>query len=152
MNKKKGSIHYFTEDTKYILKNKRVISSWIKKTIDTENKDTGDINFIFCSDTYLLDLNIEFLNHNTFTDIITFNSAEKENEISGDIYISTDRVKENASILNTDFTDEMHRVIIHGILHLCGYKDKKKTDKETMRYKEDYYLNLLPMFHVEQKQ
>lgn len=90
----------------------------------------------------MIDLNIEYLNHNTLTDIITFDSAEKENEISGEIYISIERVKENASSLNSIFIDELHRVIIHGILHLCGYMDKKKEEKETMRYKEDYYLSL----------
>jgi probable rRNA maturation factor len=148
---KKGRIHYFTEDTKYILKSKRIISSWIRNSIKMENKDTGDINFIFCSDAYLLNLNIEYLNHNTLTDIITFDSTETENEISGDIYISIDRVKENAQNLNSLLIDELHRVIIHGILHLCGYMDKEEDEIKIMRQKEDFYLSRLSMFHVKHR-
>lgn len=117
-----------------------------------ENKDAGDINFIFCSDTYLLNLNIEYLNHNTLTDIITFNSAENNNEISGDIYISIDRVKENAKNLKITLAKELHRVIIHGILHLCGYKDEIQEDIKIIRKTEDYYLDLLETFHVEHKE
>ncbi len=140
--KKKGSIHYFTEDTTFTLKDKRKTNSWIRKTIELENKNPGDLNYIFCSDSYLLDLNIQYLNHNTLTDIITFNSADTANEISGDIFISIDRIKENANNIGTDFTDELHRVIIHGILHLCGYKDKSQDEKKQMRAMEEHYLSL----------
>lgn len=140
--KSKGRIHYFSEDIAYNLKDKRKINSWIKRTIEMENFNPGDINFIFCSDTYLLKLNQEYLNHHTLTDIITFDSSEEENTISGDIFISIDRIKENAKSLNVNFTAELHRVIIHGILHLCGYTDKSKDEKLAMREKEDHYLSL----------
>lgn len=140
--KSKGRIHYFSEDTAFNLKDKRKINSWIKKTIELESFNPGDINFIFCSDSYLLKLNQEYLNHHTLTDIITFDSSEEENTISGDIFISIDRIKENAENLNVHFTTELHRVIIHGILHLCGYTDKSKDEKTAMREKEDHYLSL----------
>lgn len=140
--KSKGRIHYFSEDIAFNLKDKRKINSWIKKTIEMENFNPGDINFIFCSDTYLLELNKEYLNHHTLTDIITFDSSDEENTISGDIFISIDRIKENAETLNVNFTTELHRVIIHGILHLCGYTDKSKDEKQAMREKEDHYLSL----------
>lgn len=140
--KSKGRIHYFSEDTAFNLKDKRKINSWIKKTIELESFNPGDINLIFCSDSYLLKLNQEYLNHHTLTDIITFDSSEEENTISGDIFISIDRIKENAENLNVHFTTELHRVIIHGILHLCGYTDKSKDEKTAMREKEDHYLSL----------
>lgn len=140
--KSKGRIHYFSEDTTFNLKEKRKVNSWIRKTIEMENFNPGDINFIFCSDSYLLELNQEYLNHHTLTDIITFDSSEEENTISGDIFISIDRIKENAENLKITFNTELHRVIIHGILHLCGYTDKSKDEKLTMREKEDHYLSL----------
>ncbi len=139
---KKGSIHYFTEDIKFTLKDKRKINSWIRKTIELENKNPGDLNYIFCSDTYLLELNIQYLNHHTLTDIITFSTAEIDNEISGDIFISIDRIKENANTIGTDFTNELHRVIIHGILHLCGHKDESQDEEKRMRAIEEHYLAL----------
>jgi len=117
------------------------ITSWLSVVIENESYNEGDINYVFCSDEYLLEININHLNHNTLTDIITFN-YNLGKQINTEIYISIDRVKENAESFNNTFTDELHRVIIHGILHLCGYKDKTQEEKSLMREKEDYYLSL----------
>jgi rRNA maturation RNase YbeY len=108
-----------------------------------EGKNPGTINIVLTNDNYLQGLNIKYLGHNTYTDIITFDYVEKET-INGDIFISLERVKENAQELGVSFKNEIHRVIIHGILHLLGYKDKTKLQKQDMRAKEDYYLSLLP--------
>ena len=132
-------IHFHNADTSYILKNKRLISSWISSTIKDEVKQLEEISYIFCTDDYLLKINQEHLNHDTYTDIITFDYTE-DGIISSEIYISVDRVKENANNLSVATLDEMHRVIIHGVLHLCGYKDKSDKEAKTMRSKEDYYL------------
>lgn len=108
----------------------------------------GSINFIFCSDKYLLQLNQKYLNHNTYTDIITFDNSDSQHEISGDLYISVERVRENSKQFSGSFVIELQRVMIHGILHLLGYNDKSSKDKETMRNKEDYYLSLLHDFKL----
>lgn len=118
-----------------------LIKNWISKAILNENLKEGDINYIFCDDNYLSEMNIKYLNHNTLTDIISFDYTIGK-IISGDIFISVERVKENAILYNTTFTDEIHRVMIHGILHYCGYNDKTKDEKTQMRSKEDYYLSL----------
>ncbi|AMS28224.1 rRNA maturation factor [Bacteroidetes bacterium UKL13-3] len=131
-----------TVDTSYTVKHKKNLRSWIKETISKEKKSLGEISFNFCSDEYLLSVNKEHLNHDYYTDIITFDFCEND-IISGDIYISIDRVKENAKTENRTINNELHRVIIHGILHLCGYKDKKPADASVMREKEDFYLSLL---------
>jgi probable rRNA maturation factor len=110
-----------------------------------EKRILGELHYIFCSDTYLARINREYLHHNTYTDIITFDLSESKAAISGEIYISIDRIRENAVLYNTSFRDELHRVIFHGALHLCGYKDKTTKDAKTIRAKEDFYLNLL--FH-----
>jgi len=136
------SIQYCSEDISVPKFQKRKISGWIKETIISEEKIPGDISFIFCSDNYLLEVNKQYLNHDYFTDIITFDYVEN-NVVSGDIFISCDRVKENAREFNAEFLYELSRIIIHGILHLCGYKDKSKKDKLLMTQKEDFYLNLL---------
>ena len=115
------------------------IKAWIKKIIELEKKKQGQINFVFTNDAEVLKTNIQYLNHNTYTDIITFDYCE-ERIINGDIIISIERVMENANKLGFDFKDELNRVIIHGILHLCGYKDKKRTDSELMRKKENWAL------------
>jgi len=120
------------------------LRKWIGVVIGNENKLPGDLNFIFCSDDYLYKLNIEYLNHDTLTDIITFDLSEIEDEISGEIYISIERVKENSGKFNVSFYEELHRVIIHGILHLAGYNDKTPDEVSLMRKKEDYCLSLLP--------
>ena len=132
----------FHYEINFSLKNKMSISKWIDHTIRTENKITGDINYIFCSDDYLLARNIKYLKHDSLTDIITFNYCEG-NKINCDIMISIDRVKENSSIFETSFLEELYRVMIHGILHLVGYDDKTEKEKNIMRKKEDFYLKKL---------
>lgn len=136
------SINYFAEDVSFPKIKRKLTSGWIKNTIISEGKFTGDISFIFCSDYYLLDVNRKFLQHDYFTDIITFDYVE-DNQISGDIFISVDRVKENAIKFSKTFENELYRILIHGILHLLGYKDKEIRDKELMTEKEDFYLNML---------
>ncbi|HET6556357.1 MAG TPA: rRNA maturation RNase YbeY [Prolixibacteraceae bacterium] len=136
------SVQYFSEDIPSPKIRKRIITHWIKNTITAENKIPGDLSFIFCSDAYLLEVNKQYLNHDYFTDIITFDYVEDQ-VISGDIFISCDRVKENAAQFNTGFENELHRIIIHGVLHLLGYKDKSKKDKLLMTNKEDYFLKML---------
>jgi probable rRNA maturation factor len=136
------SIHYCNEDVSSPRLQKRKITNWIKETITAEGKITGDISFIFCSDDYLLEVNKKYLNHDYFTDIITFDYVEND-VISADIFISSDRVKENASEFKTGFLNELLRIIIHGVLHLLGFKDKSKKDKLLMTQKEDFYLEVL---------
>ena len=136
------SIKYFNEDVPLPKIKKRRTSNWIKETILLEEKIVGDVSFIFCSDNYLLEVNKKYLTHDYYTDIITFDYVEGE-LISGDIFISTDRVKENAKEFSTTVENELNRILLHGILHLLGYKDKIKKDKEFMTSKEDYYLNVL---------
>jgi probable rRNA maturation factor len=135
-------INFFTEEIKFKLDHPTKTSRWIKETIKTEKSSLGQLNFIFCSDSYLLKINIDYLNHNTFTDIITFDNTEEDSLISGDIFISIDRVRENADKFKVDFDSELHRVMIHGVLHLIGYGDKDIRSKAKMRKKEDAYLSL----------
>tara|TARA_B100001287_G_C22221197_1_gene317042 strand:- start:82 stop:465 length:384 start_codon:yes stop_codon:yes gene_type:complete len=125
-----------------MLKNQRALQKWIEDVIISENKELGDINYVFCSDEYLLERNIKFLNHDSLTDIITFNYCEGD-IISSDIMISIDRIKENSIIFENSFSKELHRVMIHGVLHLIGYNDKTKKEKQTMREREDFYLKKL---------
>ena len=131
----------FNYEIDFELKNSKEVKSWISKVILEENCNEGDINYIFCSDEYLHKINVKFLNHDTLTDIISFDYSLGK-ELHGDIYISVDRVTENASDYGTNFIDELDRVIIHGILHYCGYKDKTNDDELLMRSKEDYYLSI----------
>lgn len=134
-------ISFFSEDIDFILKDKSKIRAWIGETVKAEGfKRIAELNFIFCSDAYLLNINQQYLNHDTYTDIVTFDNSEEENVIAGDIFISVERVRENAEKFGVTERDELHRVIIHGVLHLCGYLDKKKEDKELMTSKEDEYL------------
>ncbi len=134
-------ITFFSEDIDYTLKEKAKVREWINSAIQTEGfKRVSELNFIFCSDQYLLDINKEYLNHDTYTDIVTFDSSEDEAVIAGDIFISIDRIRENATKFKVLERDELHRVIIHGVMHLCGYLDKKKEDKERMTNKENEYL------------
>lgn len=129
----------FIEGTK-VKFSKSDIKKFIKDLIVSENKKTGDINFIFCSDEYLFQVNKQYLNHDYYTDIITFDYCE-DNHIYGDIFISVDRVLENSLYHEVDFNNEFCRVLFHGALHLCGYNDKTKADKILMTSKEDFYLN-----------
>ena len=134
------NIHFFSEDTDYKPRHKNALRVWIKETVAAEGYRTGEINFILCSDAYLLTINQQYLQHDTYTDIVTFDSSEAEEVIAGDIFISIERIQENAAKFGVSEIDELHRVIIHGILHLCGYGDKKKEDKLLMTGKEDFYL------------
>lgn len=133
-------ISFFSEDTDFSLKQRSQIRQWILETVKNEGKTTGQLNFIFCSDEYLLKINQEYLNHDTYTDIVTFDNSEEEDLIEGDIFISIERVRENAGSFKVAEKDELNRVIVHGVLHLLGYKDKKPDDKEIMTNKEDEYL------------
>ena len=135
-------IQFFSEDIEFTLKEKQKVREWIGKTIRSEGfKRIGSLSFVFCSDPYLLEINKQYLDHDTFTDIVTFDSSEEEDSIAGDVFISVDRIRENASKFSASERDELHRVIIHGVLHLCGYYDKKKEEKSLMTEKEDYYLS-----------
>ncbi|MDY0016129.1 MAG: rRNA maturation RNase YbeY [Bacteroidales bacterium] len=136
----KSTIYFINNNISFNLKNKKKLREWISATTLEESKFVGNITFIFCDDEYLTDINIKYLNSNYLTDIITF-SYNEDQMISGDIMISIERVKENAKIYKTFFLNELLRVIIHGILHLCGYKDKSEKDKKIMQEKENYYLN-----------
>ncbi len=131
----------FSYETEFKLRTEIQIANWISESIVKEAYKEGDIIYIFCDDDYLLDLNIKHLKHNTLTDIISFDYTLGK-IISGDIFISVDRVKENALEYKVNFDDELQRVMIHGILHFGGYKDKTKVEKRLMRMKEDYYLSL----------
>jgi rRNA maturation RNase YbeY len=137
-----ASINYFSQKPRFKLKNPDKTSSWIKRAIKKEGASLIAINYIFCTDEYLREINIQFLKHKTLTDIITFNYNPSETEIEGEIYISVDRVRENAETYETDFQTELNRVMIHGVLHLLGYNDKSKPEKAAMRKKEDSYLSL----------
>jgi rRNA maturation RNase YbeY len=133
-------INFFTEGTTYRLKEKRKAKAWILTVIRKENHIPGDINIILCDDDYLSWLNEMYLGRDTLTDVISFDLAEEDEMIAGDVFISIDRVKENAIKYKTDILTEASRVIIHGILHLAGYEDHSRKEKEVMRQKEDYYL------------
>jgi probable rRNA maturation factor len=137
-----AKIKFFTEEIKYNLKHKTLIKTWIKTTIKQEGYNLKELNFIFCTDDYLLGINQTYLQHNDYTDVITFDNATKPKTILGDIFISIDRVKENASLFNTSTKNELCRVMIHGTLHLLGYKDKTKATKAVMTAKENEYLIL----------
>jgi rRNA maturation RNase YbeY len=132
----------FNYETDFELSNENEISAWISNCIESRDFTEGELNYIFCDDEYLLKLNVEFLNHDTLTDIISFDYTLGK-LISGDIFISIERVKENALELNQSFDNELNRVIIHGILHYLGFKDKNEADKLTMRTEEDKCLELL---------
>ena len=119
------------------------IKSWLKAIAVKENFSIKELNYVFLDDEGLLKINIEYLNHDTYTDIITFDNSEEKGKIESDIFISLERVEANAKKFNTTFENELHRVLAHGLLHLCGYKDKKKSDVELMRKKEEESLALL---------
>ncbi|MDF3077061.1 MAG: ybeY [Sphingobacteriaceae bacterium] len=138
-------VNFFNEDISFQPKHKRALREWVKRTIGAECHTLDELNFIFCSDEYLLQINQQYLKHSTYTDIVTFDNSEVEGSITGDIFISVDRVRENASKFQVPEEKELHRVMIHGTLHLLGYKDKSKTDKALMTSKEDEHLKLLSL-------
>ena len=129
----------FYSETNFILHQKLIYKKWLQALAQNEQKKLGNINYIFCDDDYLLNLNLQYLQHDTLTDIITFDYCE-EDTISGDIYISIERVRENAVIFKVSFDEELLRVLAHGIMHLCGYKDKSDDDAAKMRQKENFAI------------
>lgn len=133
-------IHFHSE-TNFSFLNDFIITKWLSDCIVHLNHEEGEISYIFCDDEYLLKLNNDYLGHDTFTDIISFDYSDY-NIISGDIFISIERVKENSSLFKTSFKEELHRVLIHGLLHFVGFKDKSSSEKDEMRKQEDYYLSL----------
>ncbi|MES2578393.1 MAG: rRNA maturation RNase YbeY [Bacteroidota bacterium] len=136
----------FNYETDFNLDNEEAIEAWLGNVITSENKKEGEINYIFCDDEYLHKINVEYLDHDTLTDIISFDYS-MGNELHGDIFVSVERVKDNAADFNVSFEEELKRVLVHGILHYCGYKDKGEAEELLMRSKED---EKIAMFHVEQ--
>ncbi len=134
-------VSYFKEDTTFDFKEKRLTNRWLKLVAESEIRRLGDVSIIFCSDPYILDVNLRYLQHDYYTDIITFDYCEGD-VVSGDLFISIDSVRENALYYGTEFKDELNRVIVHGILHLIGYDDHSEEDILQMRAKENYYLSL----------
>jgi probable rRNA maturation factor len=134
------AIQFFEEDVSCKLKNKIAVRKWIEDTIVTEGYTLQELTYVFCSDEYLLKINQQYLNHDTYTDIITFDNSDIDKIIIGDIFISVERIKENAKKFGVTHATELHRVMIHGALHLLGYKDKSAADKKKMTLKEDHYL------------
>ncbi len=136
-------INFHKEDIDFKAKNILKIKQWLKNVIISEGFQLAEINYIFCTDEYLHKINLEYLDHDTYTDIITFDNSEEEKLIEGDIFVSIERVKENAQTFKTDFNHELNRVLVHGVLHLCGFLDKSDEDEKMMRIKEGFYLNLM---------
>lgn len=135
------SVSFHSEQINYTISNASSVSEWLNEVCTKEGKSILEVSYIFCSDAYLLEMNRQFLDHDYFTDVITFDYCDG-NDVSGDVFISVDRVSENALSLGASTIDEMHRVIVHGLLHLIGYNDKSKSEKSLMTEKEDYYLSL----------
>ena len=136
------AIQFFDEDSGFKLKDKNLHKKWLKELANKKGYKVGELTYIFCSDEYLFNINVEYLKHDTYTDIITFDNSEDEETIEGDIFISIDRVKENAIKEDIEFYKELHRVMSHGILHLMGYKDKSKDDIKIMREMENQSISL----------
>jgi rRNA maturation RNase YbeY len=132
----------FNYETNFKLKQPKTWSDWLGEVINEENREEGELNYIFCDDAYLHELNVKYLNHDTLTDIITFDYTVRK-RLHGDIYISVERILENAKEYDVTFEKELARVMVHGVLHLCGYKDKSSADIIMMRAKEDHYISQL---------
>ncbi len=133
---------FYEQDVKSKLKNKRKLASFLDTIVREHNNNVKkiDLTYIFCNDEYLLQINKDFLNHDTFTDIVTFDMSAKPNELIGEMYISVERIADNAHEFSASYEEELHRVIFHGTLHLCGFKDKKTADKQEMRSQENICL------------
>ena len=136
----------FNYELEFTIENETLIADWLSEVILSENKKEGEINYIFCNDDYLLEINQQYLDHDTLTDIISFDYSIG-NELHGDVFISIERVRENATDFKVSFEEELKRVLVHGVLHYCGYKDKTEEDEKAMRLKEDEKIK---MFHVKQ--
>lgn len=135
-------IIFFNEDIDFKFQGKNNFKAWLKKVADKEGFKIKDLNYIFCSDEYLHKINVDYLDHDTLTDIITFDNSEDESTIEGDIFVSIERVKENSQTLNTVFEEEIKRVVIHGLLHLCGHDDHSIEEKVQMRRLESKYISI----------
>lgn len=135
-----SSISFFNADVSYVLRSKNGIRLWLSDVIKKEGFRIGELSVILCSDEYLFKMNVQYLKHKSYTDIITFDQSESKGEVSGELYLSIDRIKDNAKTLNINLIDELHRVIVHGTLHLCGYGDKDPKSKLKMTRKENFYL------------
>jgi probable rRNA maturation factor len=144
-----SAVKFHTIDVSLALIQKTKLKQFIKYIFSSEGKELDTIDFIFCNDEYLLSMNQQFLQHDYFTDILTFDLSKNNFAIAGEIYISIERIKENAITHNTTFINEIRRVIFHGVLHLCGFPDKTKSEKTRMTEKENYYLKQFEAFHVE---
>ena len=140
MSPSKSKVYFFFQEVKFTLSKRNLLKEYIRQIFKREGKTLASINYVFCTDPALLEINRQFLHHDFYTDIITFDLSESE-AIQAEIYISVDRVKENALKLGVSFKAELHRVVFHGVLHLCGYKDKNKKERAKMRSQEDFYLN-----------
>ena len=136
-------VNFFNEEIPFKVKSPAILRKWVTDVVQAEQLQLKEVNYIFCNDNYLYEMNVKYLNHDTLTDIITFDNSDDTETIEGDIFISVERVKENAENLSLSFESELHRVMIHGILHLCGYGDKSAEQKIEMRKKEDACLSLL---------
>ena len=137
-------ISFQTQDVYLVLKEKKKIRQWIVDAITNEGKKTGDITYIFCSDEYLLSMNQQYLHHDDYTDVITFDYTEGD-RVSGDIFMSVERILDNSIQLKTTPEEELHRVMIHGVMHLCGYNDKKPKERSNMTKKENQYLDMFSL-------
>jgi probable rRNA maturation factor len=135
-----SSISFFNADVSYVLRSKNGIRLWLSDVIKKEGFRIGELSIILCSDEYLFKMNVQYLKHKSYTDIITFDQSESKGEVSGELYLSIDRIKDNAKTLNINLIDELHRVVVHGTLHLCGYGDKDPKSKLKMTRKENFYL------------
>ncbi|TAE11871.1 MAG: rRNA maturation RNase YbeY [Bacteroidetes bacterium] len=144
-------VHFFREDTNFLPTDMPTLQKWIVQVVETEGYSVEELNYIFCSDEHLHKINMEFLKHDTYTDVITFDQSEEENIVEGDIFISIERIRENAETFHVATEEELRRVMVHGVLHLMGYKDKTDEEVAVMREKEALYLNIYKenfwMFH-----
>ena len=136
------SVHFYFEKVGLTLKERGKLKCFINSLIAKEKKNLNNLNYIFCNDNALLEINRKYLNHNFYTDVISFDLSSSRKEILADIYISVDRIRENAKSFKTTLKEELHRVMLHGLLHLCGYNDKTEVQRQLIRKKEDFYLNL----------
>jgi len=136
------SVHFYFEEVYFTLKGRKKLKSFINSLIVREKRNLNNLNYIFCNDRTLLEINRKYLSHNFYTDVVSFDLSSSRKEILADIYISIDRIKENSKSLKLSIKEELHRVMFHGLLHLCGYNDKTEIQKKLIRKKEDFYLNL----------
>lgn len=137
-------INFFNEEVNFTLRQKNAVRTWIAEAVEAEGAEHGPLNFVFCSNAFLSNMNVKYLNHSTLTDIITFDLSDEEGSISGDIFISVEMARENAGEFKSSIQEEVRRLIIHGVLHLIGYKDKTSADKAVMTEREDHYLSIFP--------